>query len=84
MEVGDQPGRYRILTSLEKGGTGEVFPADETTLKHKFTAKFLPGNFSVRIIKSDSARQKNDDLRPARQFDLVRDPRGKNNVFARP
>ncbi|MGZ5022545.1 MAG: protein kinase domain-containing protein, partial [Chthoniobacterales bacterium] len=44
--VGQTFGRYKILAPLAAGGMGEVFIAEDLTLKRKAAIKFLPRKFT--------------------------------------
>ena len=44
MENGSVSARYRIISSIGKGGMGEVYLAEETRLDHKVAVKFLNEN----------------------------------------
>ena len=57
-------GRYRIVTSLGRGGMGEVFRADDLTLGVSVALKFLPQSLAADPVRLDRFKA---EVRTARQ-----------------
>jgi serine/threonine protein kinase/tetratricopeptide (TPR) repeat protein len=52
--VGQRVGRYRVLQRIGKGGMGEVYLAEDTSLGRKVALKFL----SASLLEDDLARKR--------------------------
>ncbi|MBN1672424.1 MAG: protein kinase [Kiritimatiellae bacterium] len=48
LEPGGMLGQYRILRLLGRGGMGEVYEVEHTTLELRYALKLLPPDFAVR------------------------------------
>jgi serine/threonine-protein kinase len=64
-------GGYRIIAALVRGGTGEVYRADDLTLAHSVALKFLPAELA------------RDPEQPARFHAEVRTTRQVSQVVSR-
>ena len=62
--MGDFAARYRILSSLGKGGMGEVFLADDTQLERKVAIKFLPDELAGRPGRAEGGSSERRSRRP--------------------
>ena len=48
LSPGDLLGQYRIIRLLGRGGMGEVYEAEHTTLGLRYALKLLPQDFAAR------------------------------------
>ncbi len=45
--VGQTISQYNVLEKIDQGGMGEVYRAEDTSLKREVAIKVLPGQFKI-------------------------------------
>ena len=57
LSTGDTLGQYRIIRLLGRGGMGEVYEVEHTTLARRYALKLLPADFASRSDSLERLRR---------------------------